>query len=297
MSDKIKFCIVGAGNVGTSLTYLLSQAGFEFVGASSRTLESASKACEFAGGGRAVTDVEELVQKSNMAFITTPDDAIEEVSGRIAELKNLSGRLVVAHCSGALSSGSLNAAREAGCQVGSMHPLQSIASPERGIKVLPGSYCCIEGDPTAVELLVEIAEAIGMEPMVIPSKKKSLYHAGAVMACNYLVTLEDIAVRLEESAGIERGDALRALMPLVRGTVDNLDEVGLPMALTGPISRGDIGTLHGHIDSLRDELPGLLPLYARLGIETIEVALRKGTIAAGKAEEMRALLRREIEQL
>jgi predicted short-subunit dehydrogenase-like oxidoreductase (DUF2520 family) len=159
------------------------------------------------------------------------------------------------------------------------------------VELLPGSYCCIEGDQKAVELLVKIARAIGMEPMVIPSEKKSLYHAGAVMVCNYLVTLADIAVRLEEGAGIEREKALHSLMPLVRGTVDNLEEVGLPMALTGPISRGDIETVRGHIDSLRDEQPGLLPLYARLGIETIEVARRKGSISHERAEKMQALLK------
>ena len=109
------------------------------------------------------------------------------------------------------------------------------------------------------------------------------------MASNYAVTLADAGVALLEEAGF--GDAaLATLMPLLRAILDNLGRVGPPKALTGPISRGDMATLREHLAQLEARMPDLLPLYRVVGLRTIEVALRKGTIDAAQAEAMRALL-------
>jgi predicted short-subunit dehydrogenase-like oxidoreductase (DUF2520 family) len=286
-----RFAIVGAGKVGTALACLLSRAGYDFLGAASRTPESARAACEFAGSGRPAASAPTLTRSAELVFITTPDDAIGEVCRGLAEASGFARGSVVAHCSGALPSTILQPARSCGALLGSMHPLQSFATAEQAVQVLPGSYCCIEGDPDAVQVLSAAARAIGAHAMTIPTEGKALYHAAAVVACNFLVALEHAALKLDEAAGIDSGDAIRSLLPLIKGTVSNLENVGIPECLTGPIARGDVETTRRHVEAIGQRLPDLLPLYKVLGLETIEVALAKGSLSEERAAQLRRMLR------
>jgi len=286
----MQFTIIGAGKVGTALAVLLSRAGYEFVGAVSRSYESARRACGCAGMGRASADASALTRRAQIVFITTPDDAIADVCAGLAKAGAFARGAVVAHCSGALPSSILEPARGCGAHVGSMHPLQSFATAEQAAELLPGSFCCIEGDPEAVAALDAAALAVGARVMHIPTENKALYHASAVAACNFLVALESAALRMAEAAGIPREQALEALLPLVKGTVSNIEAVGIPQALTGPIARGDVETVRRHVEALRESLPALLPLYKALALETVEVALAKGTLEDGQAQDLRRLL-------
>jgi predicted short-subunit dehydrogenase-like oxidoreductase (DUF2520 family) len=172
-----------------------------------------------------------------------------------------------------------------------MHPLQSFATAEEAVRILPGSYCCIEGDAGAVEVLSDAARAVGAHVMTIPTEGKTLYHAAAVVASNFLVALEHAAIRLDEAAGIDPGDAVRSLLPLVKGTVSNLESVGIPQCLTGPMARGDVETTRRHVEAIAQSLPDLLPLYKVLGLETVKTALAKGTLTDECAAELRGMLR------
>jgi predicted short-subunit dehydrogenase-like oxidoreductase (DUF2520 family) len=117
-----------------------------------------------------------------------------------------------------------------------------------------------------------------------------LYHAAAVFACNYLVTLMKMATDLWQTFGVSTPEATRALLPLLRGTLNNLENIGLPNCLTGPIARGDLGTINRHLEALEQSAPALLPTYRDLGLQTIPIALGKGKIDSKRAEEMRQLL-------
>jgi predicted short-subunit dehydrogenase-like oxidoreductase (DUF2520 family) len=172
-----------------------------------------------------------------------------------------------------------------------MHPLQSFATAEQAVRLLPGSFCCIEGDPRAVNVLWEAAGALGARVLAIPIEGKALYHAAAVVACNYLVALESAALKLAEAAGLDRGEALEALLPLIRGTVDNIETVGVPACLTGPIARGDVETVRTHLEAIAANAPDVLPLYKLLGLDTVQVAFAKGTLTPDCADELRAMLR------
>jgi predicted short-subunit dehydrogenase-like oxidoreductase (DUF2520 family) len=284
--ETVRFAIVGAGKVGTALARLLSHEGYKFLGAASRSLTSAQATCDFAGCGQATSEAAEITADADLIFITTPDDVIAEVCTNLAQASAFRSGAVVAHCSGAHPSTILAPAAEAGAEIGSMHPLQSFATADEAVKVLPGSYCCIEGTEQAVTVLSGAAEAIGSQVMTVPTKHKALYHAAAVVACNYLVALENAALRLDEAAGLDREDAREALLPLIKGTINNLENVGIPDCLTGPIARGDVETTQRHIEAMEQEIPDLLPLYKQLGIETVSVARAKGTLSEARAEKL-----------
>ncbi len=285
---SMPFAIVGPGRVGTALAMLLAGAGYDFAGAAGRSLGSAQTACKLIGAGVATTNAADVAAAAELVLITTPDDAIGTVCAELAP--HLPQGAVVAHCSGALPSSFLSPARAAGSHVGSLHPLQTLPTVEQAVELLPGSYCCIEGDPEAVDVLEGVARAIGARPLVIATESKALYHAAAVMACNYLVTLQDAAVQLGTAAGLDGEEFLRALMPLVRGTVHNLEQVGLPNALTGPIERGDVETVRRHLDAIDRDAPEALPLYKLLGRNTVDLAARKGTIDGKTAKRLLELL-------
>jgi predicted short-subunit dehydrogenase-like oxidoreductase (DUF2520 family) len=174
-----------------------------------------------------------------------------------------------------------------------MHPLQSFADVETAVQALPGSFFFLEGDAEAVDLLRSLVISIDGRPVPLASSSKALYHAAACAASNYLVTLVDYAAALLGKAGVPDDVALPALLPLVAGTVRNLEAVGLPDALTGPIARGDLGTVRAHLAALRRAPGDLVRLYVALARKTVEVALRKGRIERGTADAFLDLLRDE----
>ena len=128
--------------------------------------------------------------------------------------------------------------------------------------------------------------------MILGAGDKVLYHAAAVFACNYLVTLVKLATDLWQTFGISQAQATKALMPLLRGTLSNIENVGLPNCLTGPIARGDLGTITRHLKALEEANPSLLEIYKELGLQTVPIALAKGRIDPQSAGELQGLLRR-----
>ncbi|MHC1578956.1 MAG: DUF2520 domain-containing protein, partial [Dehalococcoidia bacterium] len=119
---------------------------------------------------------------------------------------------------------------------------------------------------------------------------KVLYHAAAVFASNYLVTVVKLALDLWQEFGVSPKEATKALLPLIRGTLNNIDNIGLPNCLTGPVARGDSGTIEKHLSALEARNPSLATTYKELGLQTIPIALAKGKVNEQKAEEMTALL-------
>ncbi len=286
----LRFAIVGPGRVGSALARLLSEADYTFLGASGRTVSSARQACALAGTGRPTDDPCELAPRADLLFITTPDEAVRHVAAALGRGRALKAGAVVAHCSGALTSSILADVRTCGAHAGSLHPLQSFATVDQALALLSGSYCCIEGDSPAVAVLDDVARALRMHVVRVATEHKALYHAAAVLASNGLVALQAAAVRLASQAGVAPPEALPALLPLVKGTVSNLERVGLPAALTGPVERGDIDTVERHLRAIRQQAPDLLGLYCALGIQTLQVAADKGSISAQQRRRLLDIL-------
>jgi predicted short-subunit dehydrogenase-like oxidoreductase (DUF2520 family) len=289
--EKPALVIVGCGKVGTAMANLLSRSGYLISGVVTSRLETARKSAEATGAGRYSDCPWELTPEADVVFITTPDDRIAAVCGEIAENNGFQGESVVLHCSGALSSRILGPARDRGAFAASLHPLQSFASADQAVRLVPGSFCAIEGDAEALPIVRQIVKDIGGLLLEITPEKKTLYHAAAVAASNYLVTLIGLAVELNRAAGLSSDAGYEALVPLVRGTLRNIGSRGVPDALTGPIARGDVATVAAHLEAMEKDVPEYLSLYRCLGLYTVDMAREKGSISQERAQRLVELLK------
>ena len=277
---------IGAGVVGTALATGLSREGCKVTAVYSRSSASAERLAQSLPGCRVYRSAQEAADAAELIFITTPDDVISRVAH---EVRWRPGKSVV-HCSGAHSLDILAAAKKAGATVGSFHPLQTFASVKQAIENLPGSTFALEAQEPLRATLKELASLLQGDWVELKPGDKVLYHTAAVFACNYMVTLVKLAADLWQNLGIPQGQAVKALLPLLHGTINNIGNVGLPGCLTGPISRGDSGTISKHLAALKSRNPSLLAVYKELGLNTIPIALAKGRIDEHKAEELRKLL-------
>ncbi|MHB8105041.1 MAG: Rossmann-like and DUF2520 domain-containing protein, partial [Dehalococcoidales bacterium] len=236
---------------------------------------------------RAMPDGQQVVDAADLIFITTPDDAIEEVVSNLKWTKKKS----VVHCSGANSTDILESARKSGAVVGSFHPLQTFAGVQEAIENMPGSSFAIEAEEPLLSLLQELAESLNGSWILLKAGDKAAYHAAAVFVSNYLVTLMKMATDLWKTFSIPSDQATKALIPLMQGTLHNIESIGLPQCLTGPISRNDIDTIRKHLQVIREKTPELLFPYKELGLQTIPIALAKGKINKKQARELELILR------
>ncbi|HEX5817636.1 MAG TPA: DUF2520 domain-containing protein [Gemmatimonadales bacterium] len=228
----------------------------------------------------------EVLAQSDIVLLAVPDDAIGDVATAIREATL--AQAVVLHCSGLRDRSALAALEGCAKGLGSFHPLQTLAGDSEAAGRLRASFAVLEGDAAAVEAGRRLAAVLGMEALVIDSAQKPRYHAAAVMVSNYTVTLAAIGAKLAREAGVPAEAASRIFLPLLEGTVKNLEALGPASALTGPIRRGDIGTIEAHLAALDG---GDRRLYAELGLRAVELAREAGLDeerAAGLAARLRA---------
>jgi len=275
-----ELAIIGAGKAGRALGRLARAAGYGIGPVVCRTRAHAEAAAAFIGGGRAGTEP----VGAALTLVCVPDGAIGEVA---RALKAPPGA-VVAHTCGRLGAEALRPHRPAGA----VHPLRSFGDPARAAELFGGTACAVEGDPAAVRELEAFVRAVGGRPLRVRAGRKALYHAGAVFASNYVAAALGAGLRLFEKAGVGREEARRALGALAEGTLANVASVGLPEALTGPVERGDAGTVRAHAEALAEGAPGLAEAYAALGRLAVKMALEKGSIDAAAARRVRAALGR-----
>jgi len=290
---KPKVTLIGAGSAGTAIAVALHRAGYVIAAVANRNLESAKRCAALVDCKNAGTDLAEACRAAEIIVIATIDSAIESTCETIASSAGFRPGQLVLHLSGALTSDALIAAREAGADTLSMHPAQTLVQPLQGADLLKSAWFCLEGSDPAIARGREIANAISGKVTVIDKDKKALYHAALSIASNYLTTIEAIATDLLTKAGIPRENTLSLLMPLIQGSVATLADCGLPDALTGSISRGDVTTIENHLQAIEVASEDRLPLYKILGLETLEIAIAKGRMAQGSEEAILELLSKE----
>jgi predicted short-subunit dehydrogenase-like oxidoreductase (DUF2520 family) len=283
----LKLGFIGAGTVGSALAVKLHENNYKIAAVSSRKGLSSKRLAGQIGGCVAAKDNQQVADICDLVFITTPDS---EISNVVSSVRWHGGQSIV-HCSGADPAESLSPTLKYGARTGAFHPLQTFASVKQAIDNLAGSTFAIEAEEPLKTTLKQIASYLNGNSIELKASNKVIYHAAAVMACNYLTTLVKLADDLWQTFGIPREEATKALLPLLQGTLNNIAAVGIPQALTGPIARGDIGTVEKHIEALRREAPDVLHTYCELGLQTIPVALAKGKIDENEAADLRAVFK------
>ena len=202
---------------------------------------------------------------------------------------------VVAHTSGATSVSVLAPCEKAGAAALVFHPLQTFPEPLTGASRFAGSGVAITpgpGRPDAAGATgFRLADLLDMRPFFLADDKRSLYHAAASVACNYLVTLEHVADELFKKAGVPERVTLELFLPLARTTLDNLATRGPVDALTGPLSRGDAATIAAHLEALAVDAPEALPVYRALGDATLDLVAARGELDPAVIARMKELLR------
>ncbi|MFZ5641558.1 MAG: Rossmann-like and DUF2520 domain-containing protein [Bacillota bacterium] len=281
--------VVGAGVLGSAVAVQLKKKGYEIAAVASRREEPAKT---LAGRTGAVycDDAAAAAAKGEIVFLTVPDRAIADTAAGIARAGGFRPGQLVVHMSGALPAEILAPAGEAGAVIMSVHPLQSFASIDMAIKNLPGSFFAIQGDPAGIDKARQIVADLDGRSFVLPPEGKPMYHLGASAASNYLVALIHFAVSLYRQIGMDEETAVEAILPLVKGTLANIESLGPAKALTGPVARGDITTLKTHLQALRQQPVTSRQLYGALGAYTAGVAREKGTIDGSTAEAIIRLL-------
>jgi predicted short-subunit dehydrogenase-like oxidoreductase (DUF2520 family) len=287
--NKISF--IGAGRAGQSLARALSKKGYTIGGLSCKNNKDAQNAVSFIGQGIACRTNEEAVGDSEIIFITTPDDVINEVVNELKEKEIDWQRRIVFHCSGVLSSTLLLPLKEKGAVVASLHPLQSLASAHNAEKALRNIYFSLEGDAEACKVGEVIVEKLGSKVIQIKAEDKIFYHAAASIASNYLITLLMLSCRIMEKGSIEFKQAEEALLPLMKGTLENVELKGIEQSLTGPIIREDEKTILLHLKALREIDPDIEQLYRALGLQTLKIVQSQNCLTIDKIKRIDKILK------
>jgi predicted short-subunit dehydrogenase-like oxidoreductase (DUF2520 family) len=285
-----RLALIGAGSAGTALALALHRCGYTISVVASRSSASASRAAGLLNCERTAASAAEAARDADIVVIATPDGTIKELCDQISAEGGFRQGQTVMHLSGALESSLLESAKKCGANILALHPVQTLSDPKKGAELLRGAHFCLEGDASALELARKLVSDLGGTPVTVSAANKPLYHAALCIASNYLVALEAVASDLLQQAGIERKQCLPLLLPLIQGSVDNLRHSGLPNALTGPIARGDVSTLENHLQTLMKATPEQLSTYKRLGLETLRVAIAKGSMAPGSEQPIEKLL-------
>ena len=282
--------IMGAGVVGTALAARLTRAGVPVAGLHGRQAELSDAASAISGVLSSTGEIPDILSRSDVIIISVRDERIREVVDRLVKEKRLAKNQVLLHTSGANASGDiLGAAKSHVRALGTLHPLVSFADPRLAAEGLRTVAFGIEGDAAARRVAGKLVGLMGARSVVIGSADLPVYHAGAVMVSNYVVALADLGRTLLTTAGVPAEEALPALIPLMTSVVQNLAQVGLPGALTGPVERGDVGTVERHLAALKARAPQIVDLYRLVGREVLRIALSKGPLDSDAVAKMQSL--------
>jgi predicted short-subunit dehydrogenase-like oxidoreductase (DUF2520 family) len=282
------FSIVGAGRLGTSLSAALVRRGWAVALIVDKDARTAREGRRVIGAGRAATALGRSSRPGDVVIVAVPDDAVGRVAAALAGSGvSWAGRSVF-HTSGLLPARVLAPLRERGARTASLHPVQTFPRKDAPPSTFKGITWGVEGDAEAVRTAETIVRDLGGHVLFLSEKTKPLYHAACSLASNALVALEWTAAGLFREAGIEQEAATGVLLPLVQGTLQNVKNLGLEKALTGPIPRGDAATIRKHLEALRED-PEALEVYRVMGRHILRLA-GKGGLAKARVRALRRLL-------
>lgn len=269
--------IIGAGKVGCSMGKYMKEHGLPVAGYFSRSVRSSEEAGTFTGT-KMFKDLKSIVAACDILCISTPDDVIGRVWSEIRELSQefpeactLKNK-VLCHFSGSLSSVVFSEISSTGASGCSVHPMSAFSDKFTSYQQLNQVVFTMEGQAEALRVMGELLTVLGNQVLQIRPENKVLYHCSASLVSNFMIGLYQMGLDILGQCGINEEDARGLFGPLVENNVKDMIERGTAAALTGPIERGDAGTVKKHLEALCEE-DG--ELYRRLGRKVLKVAERK----------------------
>ncbi len=295
--DKIttkEIALVGLGRVGLALAVLLHRAGARHLRVYDRNPERMAALKERLSASGPATLVAAAspaaaVAGAELVFLAVQDRFLAPLAADLAADEELELKGVrIAHLSGSLTADAgLAPLAGRGAVIFSLHPLQSLADVEGAVKGLAGSWFTFEGDQRGWPEAAATVAALDGRLVPLAAADKPLYHAAAVVASNFFIALEDFAIRLMTGIGVDDESARQMLLPLIRGSFENLERQSPLEALTGPIVRGDSATITAHLKVLGEKFPGEVETYRCLARLNLELARRRGEIDYADFPELR----------
>ena len=246
---------------------LLAQSRVPIALIAGRNPAAAHRAVRFIGKGKATGLADPRLQGASVLLITTSDSAVAEVARKLA--KQGKGRdtwrgKVVLHTCGSLPSAALRPLKLRGAAIGSLHPYQTVPSPQAGVRNLRGCFWALEGDRGAIRVARRWVKLLGGFAFSIRPEEKTLYHLSAFIVCPTVVTLMAKAMDLLKLAGVPSRISGPMIRQFVTETARNFVDLGARRALTGPAVRGDWTTIRRHLTALRRAAPDFVPVYQTL---------------------------------
>jgi predicted short-subunit dehydrogenase-like oxidoreductase (DUF2520 family) len=279
---------IGAGRLGTALAWSFAERGLHVAAVASMIPADAEKLaapiadCSVAANGQEVVDACDLV------FVTTPDGAIATTA---AQARWRPG-IAAVHCSGVTEVAALDCAARDGALTGGFHPMQTFGDPAAAVRSLPGCTITIEAQEPLNTTLVGIAQRLECRVNRLPPGMRGRYHAAAGYTSQFINALFAEASKIWQSWGATDEDAVRALLPLARGTLASIESAGLAEGMPGPVSRGDVGSIEKHVAALSSLGPEVMEFYRVVCERTIPLGMRRGAIDDETAARLREILRR-----
>ncbi len=248
MPELPSITIIGTGAVGSSLAIALHDAGYRLMSLINKSTDKAQDLLERLGAQIPISHTISDVQVGDVVFVCLPDDTLGNYSKEIQKVPNLAGKTVF-HTSGVHAAVDVfSDLAEAGTEIGSTHPLQTFTKDT--LATFKDVWVSLNGSDKAISLGRELFTNLGSKTFEIGNQEKVRFHTAAVMVCNYYVALVKAA---EDLAGISNPSLKELMMPLMRQTLTNISEKELSNALTGPVARGDLGTIKKHLAAMPDE--------------------------------------------
>lgn len=263
------FILVGPGRAGLSLGIALRDAGHQAIGVLGRRNDAAAVAARQLDSQ--VLEWDDDLPSADLLVLAVRDDAIEEVAGRVA---SHAGEVRFAvHLSGLKPVAVLGALSGGGTRIGSLHPLQTLPNPADGAASLAGAWVAVTAEDSELrEFLGDLAHSIAARPFPLADAHRDLYHAAAAASSNYVIAALALAEELFRRVGVPFG----AARPLVTTVTDNAFRLGPLAALTGPIARGDVGTVQSQLAAVTRWAPEMEDDFRAFARATARVA---GTVA------------------
>ncbi|MFQ3598348.1 MAG: DUF2520 domain-containing protein [Chloroherpetonaceae bacterium] len=293
-TKDFRVSIVGAGALGNAIAKRLSSVGYRFLSVVNRTMSDAQALAVGLGVSEYSDTLEAISPDTNLLFLTVSDSALASVAEQLTTLHLPFHRLTVVQFSGALSTDVLRPLSQKGSLTLSLHPFQTFP---KGLssQAAESLFKCFFGlqsdDLEGIDIGKKIAHDLGGKVMIVPKEAKTLYHIAGVMASNYLVTLASLSSEVFATLGLTPKEVAKIIEPIMRQTLNNIAAAPtIADALTGPIERGDSQVIARHLRELSEQVPHLLPIYAAFAVETVRVAIHKGSISQSDASEILDML-------